>query len=264
MLKDIYQKTEELTIRLAEIRSVNKAPGEESAVAEFIYDYYQGLPYFRKYPERLILQKTTDDVVSRHNTIAVVKGTKGGGSDKTVILMGHFDTVGIEDYGDYAAYAIKPTELVKILREHFVLSEEVIEDMASDKYLFGRGVLDMKSGIALQMLIMKHFSEHPEELKGNLVVLHTCDEEDSSKGILSSLDILSELRESEGFEYVTTINADYTTNRSPDDKTIMCTLGRSGSICPPVPSSVRRRMSVSHLLRSIRTFLPHSSQRMYR
>lgn len=71
----------------------------------------------------------------------------------------------------------------------------MLRDIDSGKYLFGRGALDMKSGIALQMLIMEYFSRHPQELRGNIVALHTCDEEDSSKGIISSLEILSDLRE---------------------------------------------------------------------
>lgn len=232
MLEDIFKRTEELTVELVKIRSVNKAPGEETRLAEFIFDYYKDLPYFKERPQQLIMQKTLDDVVSRHNTIAYVKGTKEGGSPQTVILMGHFDTVGIEDFSDFSDYATRPKELPEILRANFKLSDEVLRDIDSGKYLFGRGALDMKSGIALQMLIMEYFSRHPQELRGNIVALHTCDEEDSSKGIISSLKVLSDLREKEGFEYITSINADYTTNAFPSDVDYYVYLGTIGKYLP--------------------------------
>lgn len=57
MLEDIFKRTEELTVELVQIRSVNKAPGEETRLAEFIFDYYKDLPYFKERPQQLIMQK---------------------------------------------------------------------------------------------------------------------------------------------------------------------------------------------------------------
>ena len=60
----------------------------------------------------------------------------------------------------------------------------------------------MKSGVAGHMYLIQYFSEQPEELDGNLLAIGECDEEDNSKGIITALDLLEELKEKEHFEYV--------------------------------------------------------------
>ncbi|NLY35967.1 MAG: M20/M25/M40 family metallo-hydrolase [Tissierellia bacterium] len=229
---NFYDEVEDITKKLVSISSVNKAPGEETAVAEYIYDFYGNLPYFKEHPQRRILQKTEDDFLERHNALSFVKGTKDGGSPRTVILLGHIDTVGVEDFGDYSSYATKADKLPEILKKHFDLSEEVLQDIDSQRYLFGRGALDMKAGVAGHMAIIKYFSENPHLLKGNLIALHECDEEDNSKGVITGLDLLVELREQEGFEYIACINADYSTNHSPGDTSCYIYYGSIGKLLP--------------------------------
>lgn len=227
---NFYDEVKMLTEKLVSISSINKAPGEETEVARAIDDFYSQLPYFKEHPERHILQKTRDDFIDRHSSFAYVKGTKDGGSDRTIILLGHIDTVGVEDFGEFSSYATKPSELPAILREHFTLSDEVLQDMDSGRYLFGRGALDMKSGVAGHMAIIKYFSENPQLLRGNILAFHECDEEDNSKGVITGLDLLVELREKEGFEYIACINADYSTNHSPQDKASYIYYGTIGKL----------------------------------
>lgn len=227
---NFYDQVKDITKKLVSISSINKAPGEETALAQYIYDFYGNLDYFKKYPQRRILQKTEDDFILRHNALSFVKGSKEGGSPRTVILLGHIDTVGVEDFGDFSFYATKPEELPEILKENFDLSQEVLDDMNSGRYLFGRGALDMKSGVAGHMAIIEYFSENPHLLKGNILALHECDEEDNSKGVISGLDLLVELREEEGFEYVACINADYSTNHSPGDTNCYIYYGSIGKL----------------------------------
>lgn len=227
---NFYDEVKDITKKLVSISSVNKAPGEETAIAQYIYDFYGNLDYFKEYPHQRILQKTLDDFLARHNTLSYVKGTKDGGSAKTVILLGHIDTVGVEDFGSFSSYATKPDELPEILKEHFNLSQEVLDDMDSHRYLFGRGALDMKSGVAGHMAIIKYFSENPHLLKGNLLALHECDEEDNSKGVISGLELLVELRQKEGFDYIACINADYSTNHSPGDTSCYIYYGSIGKL----------------------------------
>lgn len=229
---NFYNEVRDLTKELISISSINKAPGEETAIAEYIYRFYGELDYFKKYPQRRILQQTEDDFLVRHNALAYVKGTKEGGSPRTVILLGHTDTVGVEDFGAYAAYATQPEELPQILEDHFDLSQEVLQDIQSQRYLFGRGALDMKAGVAGHMAIIKYFSENPHLLKGNLLALHECDEEDNSKGVITGLDLLVDLREQEGFEYIACINADYSTNHSPTDTNCYIYYGSIGKLLP--------------------------------
>ena len=226
-----FDEVKRLTEELVAIPSVNKEPGGESRAARYVYDFYMSLPYFQKNPQQVKIFQTKNDFVERHSAYAYVKGIKGD-SHRTVILIGHIDTVGVDDFGTIREYAFRCEELPAKLRETFVLPQEVIDDIESGEYLFGRGALDMKSGVAGHMYLLRYFSEHPEELDGNLIAIAECDEEDNSKGIITALDELAELREKEGFEYVACINADYSTNYAPGDENRYIYYGSIGKLLP--------------------------------
>ncbi len=106
MYLNCYEEVKQLTRKLVKIPSVVKTSGEIDC-AKWIYNSYSELEYFKDNPELLLLQQTINDEIERYNTIAMVKGTKGN-SNKTVILMGHLDTVGIEDFGDLEDNAFNP------------------------------------------------------------------------------------------------------------------------------------------------------------
>lgn len=226
-----FDDVKRLTEEMVAIPSINKEPEGESNVARYIRSFYMSLPYFQKNPHQVKTFQTKNDFVDRHCTYGYVKGSKGT-SRRTVILIGHIDTVGVDDFGTIREYAFKCEELPAKLRETFVLPQEVIDDIESGEYLFGRGVLDMKSGVAGHMYLIKYFSEHPEELDGNLIAIAECDEEDNSKGIITALDELVELKEKEGFEYVACINADYSTNYAPGDENRYIYYGSIGKLLP--------------------------------
>ena len=226
-----YEEVKKLTSDMVAIPSINKEPGGETAVAQFITDWYMDLPYFQDHPEQVIMFQTKDDFVERHSVISYVKGTKGN-SGRTVILLGHVDTVGVDDFGTIREYAFDTENLPAKLQETFNLSDEVLEDIKSGEYMFGRGALDMKSGVAGHMYLMKYFSQHPEELDGNLLALAECDEEDNSKGVLTALDYLVDLKESEGFRYIACINSDYSTNYAPGDPNRYIYFGSIGKLLP--------------------------------
>lgn len=226
-----FEEVKRLTQEMVAIPSINKEPKGETAVAQYIYDYYMGLDYFKEHPERVKMFQTKNDFVERHSTYAYIKGTKGD-SGRTVILIGHLDTVGVDDFGTIREYAFKCEELPEKLKETFKLSDEVLADIESGEYMFGRGALDMKSGVAGHMYLIKYFSEHPEELDGNIIAIAECDEEDNSKGIITALDELVELKKTEGFNYMACINADYSTNYSPGDENRYIYYGSIGKLLP--------------------------------
>lgn len=225
-----FETVKQITKDLVSIPSINKEPGGESQAAQYIYDYYMGLDYFRDHPERVKRFQTKDDFVERHSVYAYVKGTKGASSN-TVILIGHLDTVGIEDFGTLKEYACNPDLLPEKLMT-LKLSQEVVDDIHSGMYMFGRGALDMKSGVAGHMYLIQYFSQHPEELDGNLIAIAECDEEDNSKGIITALDELVELKEKENFNYIACINADYSTNYNPGDENRYIYYGSVGKLLP--------------------------------
>ena len=101
-----FDKVKQLTEEMVAIPSINKEPGGESAVARYIQDFYMSLPYFQAHPEQVKCFQTKNDFVVRHSTLAYVKGTKGN-SNRTVILIGHIDTVGVDDFGTIREYAFR-------------------------------------------------------------------------------------------------------------------------------------------------------------
>ena len=198
MLTGIDKKIKNLTLELTQILSI-VGTAEENNVVERIYDRFREMNYFINHPERVKYVPVEDDNLNRKSVMAIVKGEKKK-SNKTVILIGHTDTVGISDYGDIKEYATKPLELAEKLK-NLSLPEEALKDLESGRYLFGRGIFDMKCGVATLMTLVEMFSDHVEDLEGNLVFAAVCDEEGNSGGMLSVVKELVKLMEEENFDY---------------------------------------------------------------
>jgi len=222
-------RVQELTNLLVQTQSIVNSPGEIT-MAQKIYALLSELPYFKKHPEQLLIAQTDESQTERYNVLAFVKGTKQT-SANTVILMGHLDTVGIDDYNHLKPYACNPEILMERLKKES-LSPLVKEHIESDEWLFGRGVLDMKAGVASHMYLLEYFSERTDELCGNILFIAECDEEDGSNGILSALKILKRWREEYGFNYVAAINADFVSPRSKDDPNRYIYKGTVGKLLP--------------------------------
>lgn len=229
MYLNCLEEVKEITKELVKVPSIVKSNGETNC-AKKIYEFYDNLLYFKKNNEYLLLQKTENDEIKRHNVLALVRGTKGN-SNKTIILMGHLDTVGVDDFGTIKEYAFDPDKLPELLKE-LSLGEEIDKDIDSLEYMFGRGALDMKAGVAGHMYLIKYFSEHPEELNGNIIALAECDEEDNSHGIISALKIFKEWKEKYNLEYIAAINADYSTPYHEKDENRYVYFGTIGKLLP--------------------------------
>ncbi|NLM41247.1 MAG: M20/M25/M40 family metallo-hydrolase [Firmicutes bacterium] len=229
MYLNCFDEVKRLTEELVRIPSIVKTSGEADC-ARRIHEFYSSLPYFQQRPQQLILQRTQDDEVERYNVIALVKGT-GGSSRRTVILMGHIDTVGIDEFGSLKEHAFDPDKLPELLSQ-LDLGEDVRRDLESGEYMFGRGALDMKSGVAGQMWLMRYFAAHPEQLNGNLIAIAECDEEDNSHGIISALRILKQWKMEHGLEYIAAINADYSTPYHDLDENRYVYFGTIGKLLP--------------------------------
>lgn len=90
----------------------------------------------------------------------------------------------------------------------------------------------MKAGVAGQMWLIRYFSQHPEELNGNLIAIAECDEEDNSHGIISALKVLKQWKAEHGLEYVAAINADYSTPYHELDENRYVYFGTIGKLLP--------------------------------
>ncbi len=218
-----------LTLELTSIRGI-VGTKEENKVAEKVYEKFMEMNYFKKHPEYVKYLDVIDDALGRKNVMAMVKGEKGD-SDKTVVLIGHIDTVGISDYGDLKEYATKPLELEKKLKER-PLPEDVVKDLESGNYLFGRGVFDMKCGVATLITVVEEISKDVENFEGNIVFAAVCDEEGNSSGMLSVVPELNRLKKIESFEYLAIVDTDYSAPRYEGDNTRYVYVGTVGKLMP--------------------------------
>ncbi|MCZ8537711.1 M20/M25/M40 family metallo-hydrolase [Paenisporosarcina quisquiliarum] len=225
---DCREEVLALTKQLVRIESIVNEGGEK-VLSQALHTLISSYPYFQQQVDHVIYQQTENDDQERYNVIAFVKGTKNP-SNKTVLLMGHIDTVGIDDF-NLKELALDPDALAEALH-HEDLTEEVRSHLESGEFEFGRGMLDMKSGVASHLYLLKYYSEHPEELEGNLMVVFECDEEDGSHGIISALSELKRLREVHGFDYVAAINADFVSPRYTGDPNRYIYKGTVGKLLP--------------------------------
>ncbi len=225
---DCREEVWALTKQLVRIESIVNEGGEK-VMSQALHTLISSYSYFQQHIEHIIYQQTENDEQERYNVIAFVKGTKKP-SNKTVLLMGHIDTVGIDDF-NLKEHALDPEALAQALQQED-LPEAVKDHLTSGEFEFGRGVLDMKSGVASHLYLLKYYSEHPEELEGNLMAVFECDEEDGSHGIISSLTELKRLRDVHGFDYVAAINADFVSPRYNGDPNRYIYKGTVGKLLP--------------------------------
>lgn len=196
---------EAITLELTKCFSVCETAGE-AQMGEKIYAMLAEIPYFRQHPEDLRRLPIEGDPWGRMSVLALLRGEKRP-SNKTVVTIGHFDTVGISDYGALAPYANQPD----VLREKLLTLElpaNVREDLQSGRYLFGRGVFDMKSGDAVLIQLLEELAEHVDALEGNIIFGAVCDEECNSRGMLRFVTELERMQREEKLDYLAMLDTD--------------------------------------------------------
>jgi arginine deiminase len=180
----------------------------------------------------------------RQNVACLLRGARG----KTLILMAHYDVVGVDEFkaldpAGTGEIAFAPERLRDLLL--MTLSAATNPDAYRDlhemwrrdgaeqpAWLFGRGSVDMKSGLAINIALLRAFARAPELLAGNLLLLASPDEENESAGILSALPQLIALRDAERLEYLGVINTDYTAPRTEDMSARYIYSGVVGKLLP--------------------------------
>lgn len=225
---DMYDRIETLTRTLVGVNSVNGTPGEAD-IADFLKEVLLEFPYFQEHPEQVWEQKLPGDHLGRKNVFAFLAGPIEGG--QTVAWHSHFDTVGIEDFGGMRDQALHPDELASYFAEQDH-EREAREDALSRDWMFGRGSVDMKSGIAVHMMNLLYFSEHPDELPGNILLMLNPDEESENQGIIAAVPELRRLQEQEGLRFITAINNDYISPLYDGDPNRYVYTGVAGKLLP--------------------------------
>ncbi|MEG0918768.1 MAG: M20/M25/M40 family metallo-hydrolase [Anaerovoracaceae bacterium] len=229
MKPEVSARIKEIALELTAVQSIVDTPGEVE-VSKKVYEIFSGMDYWKEHPENLYMLPVKDDPVGRQVVVSILKGEKAP-SNKTVVLIGHTDTVGISDYGPLQEYATKPYELMEKLKG-VSLPAEAREDLESGKYMFGRGLFDMKSGDAAVMALMEDISKDIKNFQGNIIFGAVCDEEGNSRGMLNLVPELIRLKEKDGFEYLALIDPDYVAPAYPGDPLKYVYVGTVGKLMP--------------------------------
>ncbi|MBF6590243.1 MAG: M20/M25/M40 family metallo-hydrolase [Ktedonobacterales bacterium] len=225
---DWYETVRDYTLRLVRIRSVSPGEGENEVVREVVRllredglaDAYTASG----------LDPIEGDPYGRRNAYAFLRGQ----STRTLVLLGHIDTVDTADYGPLEPWALDPEALATRQAALEELTPALADDLAAHPgdWLFGRGVIDMKSGVAANIAVLRQLARAGTPPPLSLILLATPDEENESAGILQAVRFLLRLREEHGLDYVGAINTDYTTARYPDDPHRYVYTGTIGKLLP--------------------------------
>jgi len=124
-----------------------------------------------------------------------------GNSTNTVVIMGHFDVVGIEDYGEAKPLAFDLDNLEAKLKT-MDLPPEARADMDSGEWLWARGAEDMKAGLVVDMVLMEDYAKMAEEgtLPGCIFFMGVPDEESYSAGMRAGVRLLADFKKKYGLK----------------------------------------------------------------
>lgn len=183
------------------------------------------IDYFEKNPDYLALHKAN---LGREAVTALYKYPE---ATETVVLISHFDTVQTEEYGILEPLAFNPEELTKKLEEYKEELHDIARvDLESGKYLFGRGTMDMKMGLALHMSMIEKATV--EQWPINLILAAVPDEEVNSKGMRVVVKELVRLRDMHGLTYKMFFNSEPSFSQEPGDTKEYIYSGTIGKIMP--------------------------------
>lgn len=233
----MYDATRQLTLDLAAMPSVNGTPGE-SAIVEYLHHRLTRHQAYRDGRMKLFLVPAIDDPLFRPVLIAHMPAETapghGGSGSKTrrgVLLFGHTDTVGTSDFGSLEALAFRPLELTEAVK-YGALGPVAGERAKSGKWLFGRGILDMKSGVAAALTAFEALALRGTET--DLFFSATPDEEVGSLGVKTLAAWLRDYLQQEGISLRAAVNTDYTSWEKGDGGVRHIYLGSIGKLLPAV------------------------------
>ncbi|MCT7663820.1 M20/M25/M40 family metallo-hydrolase [Shinella kummerowiae] len=224
-------RVKNLSLLMTRWPSVTGSP-DEASFSEKLRALLAETPYFQRHPQQLFTVDSHGEPMTQ-NVVALVRGS----GRRTVVLAGHFDTVSIANYGTLASLACDPeplTEaLLKELRSRPLNGAEAkaLKDFESGDFIAGRGLLDMKSGLAAGIAVLERFAElkAPE---GNILFVATPDEENRSRGMRSLRNALPEIARRFDLDIVGGINLDASSCEREGEEGRAVYLGSIGKFAP--------------------------------
>ena len=156
---------------------------------------------------------------------------KNSDAQKTIVLISHFDTVHTKEFGSNSQLAFVPEKLIKHFKERISdFPEDIQNDIQSDEYLFGRGAMDMKAGLALHIHLIEKAIE--EEWPINLLLVTVPDEEVDSAGMRAAIERLDGIRIENDLDFSLFLNSEPSFTQYPDDPNYYFYSGSIGKIMP--------------------------------
>jgi acetylornithine deacetylase/succinyl-diaminopimelate desuccinylase-like protein len=153
LLKEVEAEVTNLLCDLIRINTTNP-PGNETAAAKYIAEQL-GKEGFK-----------CEIFESAPNRGSVITRLKGTGEKPSLLLLSHLDVVA----ADAGEWSVDP-----------------FAGVVKDGFVWGRGALDMKGMVAIEVLVLKLLKRNGVKLKGDVVFAATADEE---QGGLSGADYL--------------------------------------------------------------------------
>lgn len=221
------QQIEALAKELVQIPSVNSSAHGEADISRRVAEILASFPYFQEHPDLVWEAPLPNDPLQRSNVFAFLPKAD---SKQIVLLHAHIDTVGVEDFGKQKADAFSPDRLLRFF-ENYAADAEVQRDALSGEWAFGRGMLDMKSGMAVHLANLLHYSSNPEDLPFNLLLMGNPVEENDHTGVIASLPELLAFKR-KGLEFVIAVNTDFVSPLYEGDSTRYLYTGAAGKILP--------------------------------
>ncbi|MBV7271557.1 M20/M25/M40 family metallo-hydrolase [Clostridium sp. PL3] len=200
----------------------------ENLTSEKIYCMLSEMPYFKNNKQNFGIEDIDEDLYRRKFVWAIVEGKEK--SSNTLILTGHSDVVGIEEFGHLKSIAFNIKECTKRISE-LNLDKEALLDFESGEWIFGRGTSDMKYGIALDIEIIREFSKE-RSFKGNLLFLAVAGEESNSEGMVAAVPFLSKLQDEKKYDYSGAIISECCIPKNRNENIKRIYMGTVGKIMP--------------------------------
>jgi arginine utilization protein RocB len=217
----------ETMIKLVKVPGISGTESE-NMTSDKLYELIAEIPYFNEHPNNLRKIQVEGDILKRNFVSAFLKSKTN--KKKTIILNGHFDVVGIEEYGHLKDIAFDPIEFTKRVSE-LTLDEDTKNDLQTGEWLFGRGTADMKFGIALCIELLREYSLR-SDLEGNILFLGVPGEESNSEGMIGALKHIKELQNINDLEYEALLLPECYMPENSMDKVRYIHYGACGKIMP--------------------------------
>jgi arginine utilization protein RocB len=193
-----------------------------------LYEILQGLNYFKEHQKNLTLVPVEDDFLKRNVVMAFVEAVPK--TRDTIIITGHYDVVGTEEYGHLGDIAFDVDKITARISE-LDIDRESLADFNSGNWLFGRGTGDMKYGDALCIEVLRYFTEE-EKISANILFLGVPAEETNSEGMLQAVKILHKFQE-DGLNFIVLLNTEaYFLDNGEKENVRYIHVGSSGKIMP--------------------------------